>query len=127
MKRFCRSIGSQISEKELLRKPLLEILAKDLGIRFVEALQVIQASFADQEVSEKLGIALGSPMLLIERILYTKHGKPVQMLQGRYRGDLFKYIVRLKNIRARNGNVWVHDDRMISESGNASKKGVTGH
>lgn len=120
-------IGSQISEKELLRKPLLEILGKDLGIRFVEALQVIQASFADQEVSEKLGIAMGSPMLLIERILYTKHGKPVQMLQGRYRGDLFKYIVRLKNIRARNGNVWVHDDRMISESANTSKKGVAGH
>ncbi len=108
-------IGSRISQEELLKKPLLQILAQDLGIVFSEALQVIQASFADQEVSEKLGIALGSPMLFIERILYTKHGKPIQMLQARYRGDLFKYIVRLKNIRAKNESVWIHHDRMGSE------------
>ena len=107
-------IGSQIVERDLFKKPLLQILAEDLGIKFVEALQVIQASFADQEVSEKLGIALGSPMLFLERILYTKHGKPVQMLQGRYRGDLFKYIVRLKNVRGKDGNVWVYYDQMAN-------------
>ncbi len=111
-------IGSRIVEKDLYKKPLLQILAQDLGIAFDEALQVIQASFADQEVSEKLGIALGSPMLFLERILYAKHGKPIQMLQCRYRGDLFKYIVRLKNIRSksgRNGSTWIHQDTMTSE------------
>jgi GntR family transcriptional regulator len=108
-------VGSRIVEEDLLKKPLLQILAQDLGIKFVEALQVIQASFADQEVSEKLGIALGSPMLFLERILYGKHGKPIQMLQSCYRGDLFKYIVWLKNVRGKNGSIWVHHDRMTSE------------
>ncbi len=117
-------IGSRIVEEELYKKSLLQILAQDLGIKFVEALQVIQASFADQEVSEKLGIALGSPMLLLERILYTKNGKPVQMMQARYRGDLFKYIVRYKNIRAKDGNVWIHHDRTTSELANPLREGA---
>jgi GntR family transcriptional regulator len=108
-------IGSKITKDRLFKKPLLQILEQDLNIRFSEALQVIQASFADQEVSEKLGIACGSPTLFIERILYTTPLKPVQMLQAYYRGDLYKYVVRLKNVREENRNVWIHHDKMTSQ------------
>jgi len=101
-------IGTKIIEKDLYKKPLLQILEQDLGIQFTEAVQTIEASFSDQEVSEQLGIASGSPILLVERIIYTKQRKPVEVVQSSYRGDLYKYIVRLKNYKRKTGSVWIH-------------------
>jgi len=101
-------IGSKITEKDLCKRPLLQIIEQDLGIRFIEAFQTIQASFSDQEVSEKLGITSGSPILLVERIMYTKQRKPVELVQSSYRGDLYKYVVRLRNVKRRDKSVWIH-------------------
>lgn len=101
-------IGTKIIEKDLYKKPLLQILEQDLGIQFTEAVQTIEASFSDQEVSEQLRIASGSPILLVERIMYTKQRKPVEVVQSSYRGDLYKYIVRLKSIKRKDGNIWIH-------------------
>ena len=71
-------IGRRITEKDLFRKPLLQIMEQDLGIQFTEAFQTIEASFADQEVSEQLGFVSGSPILLVERIMYTRKRKPLK-------------------------------------------------
>lgn len=103
------AIGRRITEKDLFRKPLLQIMEENLGIQFTEAFQTIEASFADQEVSEQLGIVSGSPILLVERIMYTKKRKPVEVVQSSYRGDLYKYIVRLKSIKRKKGSIWIHD------------------
>jgi GntR family transcriptional regulator len=100
-------IGLKINERELYHKPLLRILEQDLGIQFTEAFQTIEASFSDREVSEKLGIQSGSPILFVERIMYTKKEKPVELVQTSYRGDLYKYIVRLKNVKGNKGTVWI--------------------
>ncbi len=102
-------IGGKIRKKELLKKPLLQIIEEDLGIRFTEAFQTIEASFADSEVSEQLGLVSGSPILLVERIMYTQKRKPVEAVQSSYRGDLYKYIVRLKNFKRKRGSIWIHD------------------
>jgi GntR family transcriptional regulator len=102
------NIGSKIIEEDLYKKPLLQILEQDLKIQFTDSYQTIQASFADQEVSNQLNVPSGSPILFIERIIYTKKNKPVEILHASYRGDLFKYVVRLKNVRGGNKNVWIH-------------------
>jgi GntR family transcriptional regulator len=102
------SIGTRISERELLKKPLMQIIEQDLGIEFTEAFQTIQASFSDQEVADLLGIASGSPILFVERIMYAHGRKPVEVVQSSYRGDLYKYTVRLRNFRSKKGPVWVH-------------------
>ena len=101
-------IGKKINEKDLYKKALLQILEQDLGIQFTEALQTIEASFADKEVAEQLGITSGSPILFVERIMYTKKRKPVELVRSSYRGDLYKYIVRLKNVKRKNGSLWIH-------------------
>lgn len=102
------AIGKEVSKKELYKKPLLQILEQDFNIQFTEAFQTIQASFADQEVSDKLGIASGSPILFVERIMYAKRRKPVEVVQTSYRGDLYKYIVRLKYLKRKDASLWVH-------------------
>jgi GntR family transcriptional regulator len=102
------AIGRRISERDLYTKPLLQMLEQDFDIQFTEAFQTIQASFANQEVSEKLGIASGSPILFVERIMYMKRRKPVEVVQTSYRGDLYKYIVRLKYLKRKDASLWVH-------------------
>lgn len=100
--------GERIKEEDLFKKPLLQIMEQELGVKFTEAFQTIEASFADQEIAIKLGVASGAPILLVERAMYAKGRKPVEFVQSYYRGDLYKYIVRLKNVRRKQASVWVH-------------------
>lgn len=99
-------IGSKINKGELYKKPLLQIIEQDLGIPFTEAFQTIEASFASQEVAKKLGVLAGSPILFLERIMYTKGRKPVELVQSSHRGDIYKYFVRLKKIKSKQGRTW---------------------
>ena len=102
-------IGAQLSEEELLAKPLLQILQQDLNLNFTEAFQTIKASFADQEVADALVIPPGSPILHVERTMYIGEHKPIEAVQIAYRGDLFKYIMRFKNRGGQDESVWVHE------------------
>lgn len=99
------AIGERIVESKLYKKPLSQILVGDLGVCFEESMQTIEASFADQEVAEALAIASGSPILYIERIVYNKEHKPVDLFQSSYPGDRCKLIVRFKNVNSK----WVHE------------------
>ncbi len=104
-------IGTIITEKDLYKRSLLRILEENLGIQFTEAFQSIEASFANQELAEQLGIVSGSPILFVERIMYTQRRKPVELVQSSYRGDLYKYIVRLKNVKRKDKRLWVHQTK----------------
>ncbi len=106
-------IGKRIVEKDLLKKPLLKILEQDLNIEFTEASQIIEASFADQEVAEQLGISPGSPVLYLERVMYTKGKKPVEFVQSSHPGDRYKYVIRLKNVKKRGQGGWLHTHREV--------------
>jgi GntR family transcriptional regulator len=64
-----REYGRRIKEEFLYKKPLLEILEQELKLRFMEAVETIEASFASQEVAQALAIPEGSPMLFVERIM----------------------------------------------------------
>jgi len=101
-------IGSKIKEEELYKKPLLRIMEQDIGIDFSEALQVIRSTFAEQEVAEHIQTTPGAPILFVERIMYDEKKRPVEMVQLSYRGDIFKYIVKLTKIKRKNKSVWVH-------------------
>jgi GntR family transcriptional regulator len=103
-----QEIGVKIKGKTLYEKSLLQILEQDLRVQFTEAVQTIEASFADQEVAENLAVPSGSPVLFIERIMYAKKRRPVELFQSSYRGDLYKFIVRYKNVTRKDGNKWVH-------------------
>jgi GntR family transcriptional regulator len=96
-------IGVKISDKELYKSPLLKIMEQKLDIHFTEALQMMEATFANQEVAGFLEISPGSPILYLERIMYTKGKKPVEFVQSSHRGDIYKYVLRLKNAVKRGG------------------------
>jgi GntR family transcriptional regulator len=103
-------VGSFIKEKDLYEKRLLQILEKDLSIQFTDAVQTIEATFADSEVAEHLGIHSGSPVLFVQRTMFGQKHKPIELYQSFFRGDLYKFIVRFKNVKSKNGRKWIHQD-----------------
>lgn len=110
-----KNIGLRIDEKMLYEKALLKILEMDIGIEFDEAFQTIQASFSDQYISEKLETPSGSPILFVERIMYDKKKKPFELVQTSYRGDLYKYVVRLKLDNVDKNKRWVQYEQKEPE------------
>lgn len=106
-------IGVKITEERLYKKPLLQIMEQELGITFKESFETIEATFAGAEVAEKLNIPSGSPVLFVERVMYGGRKKPVEMTQTSYRGDLYKYVARLKRVRRNNTDLWLHDEGNI--------------
>ncbi len=104
-------IGSQITRDMLLKEPMLKILEVKLGYDFDEAFQTIEASFSDQEVSARLEIPSGSPILYVERIMYDKNQKPIEYVQSSYRGDLYKYVVRMKLNKEDKEKMWIQQSK----------------
>ena len=102
-------IGTRIKKTDLRKRPMLQILEQDLGVTFTAALQTIEASFSNQTISDELGIPSGSPILYVERTMFGKGDKPVEFVQTSYRGDRYKYVVRMKAAKGRHGAVWVNE------------------
>ncbi len=100
-------IGRQLTEEALLNKPLLNVLEEDLGIDFIEVYQTIEASFADEETAESLGIKPGNPTLVSERIMYGEHGKPVEVVNSIYQANLYKCSLRLKKVKSESSYDWI--------------------
>jgi GntR family transcriptional regulator len=103
-------IGNKIRKEDLYTKPLLQILEKDLGFQLTEALQTVESSFANPDVAKLLGIMEGAPILFVERIMYSNK-RPIELVQTSHPGDLYKYIIRLKNVKGKSGSVWVHREK----------------
>jgi GntR family transcriptional regulator len=101
-------IGSRINEKDLYKRPLMQILETDFGIKFSEAVQTIEASFADQETAEKLEIVIGAPILVVERVIYDEDQKPIDMFYSANIGEKYKFIVRFKKVRKKHQDQWVN-------------------
>jgi GntR family transcriptional regulator len=100
-------IGRQISEDQLLKKPLVKIMEDDLKINFIEAFQTIEASFADEETAAHLGIVAGMPTLLMERIMYAEKGKPVELVNSIYEANSYKCCLNLKKVKRGPSFDWI--------------------
>jgi len=100
-------IGRQLSETDLLKKPLVKILEDDLKINFIEAYQTIEASFADEEAAAHLGIHPGVPTLFTERIMYAEKGKPVELVNTIYQASQYKCCLHLKKVKRSASFDWI--------------------
>lgn len=86
-------IGKKIRREDLLKYPLLEILEKKLHIPVFKVDQVIEATLADTEIANKLGIFFGAPLFYVERTLIGEKRIPVGFTQAYYRGDSYRLSV----------------------------------
>lgn len=87
--------------EEDLTGSLYAILARRFGQSLAYADQYLAASTAGEHEAQLLGVRPGSPVLRIERVTYGPDHVPVEFVSSMYRGDRYRFHVRL----VRNGPV----------------------
>ena len=90
-----REIGERILENDLETEPIFSLLEQKYDTPLVEAEYCLEAVSADTTVARALGIAVGSPIFLIERTSYTSGHEPVDYEKLYYRGDQVRFVTRL--------------------------------
>ncbi len=87
-------IAARVSETEMARQPLFELLAK-VGIEVGEADQLIGATLAGVEHARALGVEVGAPLLRVTRVVFDTRRRPVERVIALYRADAYQYRMRL--------------------------------
>lgn len=64
--------------------PMYGLFETEFGTRMIRATEKIRALSADAEAAQLLGIALGTPLLSVERVSFTYGDKPVELRRGLY-------------------------------------------
>ena len=77
------------------RGSIYAILQEKFGIYPTEADETLEVTLATREEANLLKIPEGSPLLLNERTLWSQDRKAIEFVRILYRGDRYKYFVRL--------------------------------
>jgi GntR family transcriptional regulator len=88
-------LRGKLSESDLYRYPLLQLLEERLRVDFRYADQLIEARLADEDVAKMLGIRFGDPVLFVERLMYAEGPRPFEVVRSYYRADVYRYQLRL--------------------------------
>jgi len=104
-----RSLGKGLGRRQLGRKPML-VLMEESGIEIGRATQTISARQADAVVAERLGVALGSALLSVTRLVYDTDEQPVMWLQGLYCPERYEYKMALSRVGGIDAKIWVAND-----------------
>ena len=88
------AVGSGLLEPRMPDEmSIYSYIENELHIRLSRADHVIQPGLADQAISEHLDIKKGSPVLLLQGTTFSMNNKPIEYLDGIYRGDKYKLKV----------------------------------
>lgn len=96
-------VAERYEDEELASGSLIALLER-AGFAPVAAEQTISAVAADPAVAAVLGVASGSPLLRIHRIMRDAAGRPVQDITAHYRPDRFQYHM---NLSRTHGSDWM--------------------
>jgi len=92
---FPVEVGNELLGRDLTQD-VFPMLENECGIELGHAELKIEAISADEDVAEKLNVGVGSPILRIQRLVFSKSGTPIDFEYLSYRGDAFQYQVRVE-------------------------------
>ena len=85
-----------ITRDKLIEKgSLYTILREDFNIEPTEAEETLEATLASEREAKLLETSKGSPLLFNTRLLFSQDRKPVEFVKSLYRGDRYKYAIKL--------------------------------
>jgi GntR family transcriptional regulator len=85
----------KLLDVDLVGTSLYGLLESQFGLPPIEADQELEAGLATTEHAGLLGIAVGSPVLLLRRTTYTERRQPIEYAESVYRGDKYAFHTRL--------------------------------
>jgi len=71
--------------------PMYAMFETEFNVRMVRAEEKIRAIPATDTQAQLLGVALGAPLLSVDRIAYTYQNEPMELRRGCYRTDTHHY------------------------------------
>jgi len=98
-------VGITFSRQELACRPLLELLERS-GVKVSRATQQISAGLAAPAVGTALGVATGSPLIELTRVVYDERGRAVEHLHALYRPDRYSLKISLERSGKPNQKTW---------------------
>lgn len=99
------NIARSYDEADLATQPLFRLLERT-GVVVDSAEQSVSATLATPDVAEALDVAVGAPLLSLERVVRDKDGRGVEYLAARYRPDLFRLEMKLARIGSGDARHW---------------------
>lgn len=91
-------LGERLRDIDFSTQDIFHALEEKLYISLGHADLQISSHLADIECGSFLDIAEGSPVLMIERVVHTVSGKPIEYENLYYRGDSFQFNFRVNKI-----------------------------
>lgn len=79
----------------LARHSLYELLQREYGLAVRNAAQEIQATVLTEDEALLLEVAPFSPALLVERLVYSTDGDPIEYGKSLYRADRYRFEVNV--------------------------------
>ncbi len=70
---------------------LYALFETEFGVRMIRASERVKAIAADAATASELGVEPGKPLLLVERVSYTYHDRPVEVRRGYYVTERLHY------------------------------------
>lgn len=71
--------------------PTYAMFELDFGVRMVRAQEKIRAVLPDAQQAQWLQVAIGTPLLSVERVAYTYNDQPMELRRGLYLTDSHHY------------------------------------
>jgi GntR family transcriptional regulator len=87
-------IGRRLKRNDF-RGLFLRVLEQKFGIDVIEAQQTVRSKLADVTIAKLLDVAIGAPLLVVDRVVYTHNHRPVERVRTHYRGDVYSIRVHL--------------------------------
>ena len=80
-----------------LRDSLYALMTECYAHRPAHATERLEAVPARAQDAERLGIAEGAPLMLVERITYDEEGTPIEFGRDRHRGDRVRFVAESRS------------------------------
>ena len=100
-----REYGKKIAQHDLEREGIYQVVNQDLDLVLTKADQMIYAGTASKNIAKLLGLKVGFPVLIMERVTYAGE-QPIEYSYNVYRSDQYKYHVTLYHNSNNIGGVW---------------------
>jgi GntR family transcriptional regulator len=83
-----------LASASLVRNSLFAILQHDYGVELAYADEEVDATAADADIAELLGVPRGAPVLRIRQVIYSTTGKATIYGVGFYRSERHTLFIR---------------------------------
>lgn len=91
----------QLKRTDVERGSLYSTLEKSYGISIEWADEILEAAVATRKEAQALQLPARTPVLVVQRTVYSEERIPIEVVRSVYRGDRYQAVIHLKRKKIR--------------------------